>query len=89
MPGPMNRAPRGVKPTVENPGKIFLRLMKLVIKGNVLKWIFIAVCIFLSVQATVQGMLFTQTLIDKHIVWYGMPPSDAERQILLPYFAIR
>ena len=67
MPGPMNRAPRGVKPTVENPGKIFLRLMKLVIKGNVLKWIFIAVCIFLSVQATVQGMLFTQTLIDKHI----------------------
>ena len=63
----MNRAPRGVKPTVENPGKIFLRLMKLVIKGNVLKWIFIAVCIFLSVQATVQGILFTQSLIDKHI----------------------
>ena len=67
MPGPMNRVPRGVKPTVENPGKIFLRLMKLVFKGNMLKWIFIAVCIFLSVQATVQGMLFTQTLIDKHI----------------------
>ena len=67
MPGPMGRPPRGVKPTVANPGKIFMRLMKLVFKGNALKWIFIVACIVLSVQASVQGMLFTQTLIDKHI----------------------
>ena len=30
MPGPGNRVPRGVKPNVENPGKLFKRLMSYV-----------------------------------------------------------
>ena len=30
--GPMGRPPRGVKPQVENPGKIFVRIMKYVLK---------------------------------------------------------
>lgn len=70
MPGPgRGQIPRGVKmkPSVENPGKVFLRLVKLIFKGNILKWISILVCTFLSVQGSVQGMLFTQTLIDEHI----------------------
>ena len=33
--GPMGRPPRGVKPQVENPGKIFVRIMKYVLKNYI------------------------------------------------------
>ncbi len=70
MPGPGPRnLPRGMKPTVENPGKIVKRLLKYMILDNLALWIVVAVCIVTAVQMmTVQGTLFTRTLIDGYIV---------------------
>ena len=70
MPGPGPRnVPRGMKPTVENPGKIVKRLLKYMILDNLALWIVVAVCIVTTVQMmTVQGTLFTRTLIDGYIV---------------------
>ena len=70
MPGPGPRnVPRGMKPTVENPGRIVKRLLKYMILDNLALWIVVAVCIVTTVQMmTVQGTLFTRTLIDGYIV---------------------
>ena len=67
MAGPMHRPPRGMKPQVKNPGKLFVRLMKYVFRTY--KWHYLSVMalIFISVQANVQGTMFTQTLIDDYI----------------------
>lgn len=67
MAGPMGRQPRGMKPQVKNPGKLFMRLMSYVFRTY--KWHYISVIalIFISVLASVQGTLFTQTLIDDYI----------------------
>ena len=63
----MGRQPRGMKPQVKNPGKLFMRLMRYVFRTY--KWHYIAVIamIFISVLANVQGTLFTQRLIDDYI----------------------
>ena len=63
----MNRPPRGMKPQVKNPGKLFARIMSYVFKTY--KWHYLAVItlIFVSVLANVQGTMFTQTLIDDYI----------------------
>ena len=63
----MGRQPRGMKPQVKNPGKLFMRLMRYVFRTY--KWHYISVIalIFISVLASVQGTLFTQTLIDDYI----------------------
>lgn len=65
MPGP--RKPQGPRPKIENPGKLFLRLMQYIFKQY--KWHIIAVVIliFVGVLASVQGTLFIQTLIDEYI----------------------
>ena len=67
MAGPMNRPPRGMKPQVKNPGKLFSRIMAYVFKTY--KWHYLAVIllIFVSVLASVQGTMFTQRLIDDYI----------------------
>ena len=67
MAGPMHRPPRGMKPQVKNPGKLFMRLMNYVFR--IYKWHYISVIalIFVSVFASVQGTLFTQRLIDDYI----------------------
>lgn len=66
--GPMGRPPRGVKgPKIENPGKIFTRLIKYVGKHYAVHMIIVAACIVISVLANVQGTLFIQTLIDDYI----------------------
>lgn len=46
--GPMGRPPRGVKPQVENPGKIFVRIMKYVLKNYTPHCIIAVVSIFVS-----------------------------------------
>ena len=57
-----------MKPTVENPGKIIKRLLKYMILDNLALWIVVALCIATTVQMmTVQGTLFTKTLIDDYI----------------------
>ena len=66
--GPMGRAPRGMKSQVKNPGKIFARIMKYVLKNYTPHCIVAVVSIFISVLANVQGTLFTKTLIDRYIL---------------------
>lgn len=66
--GPMGRPPRGVKSQVENPGKIFVRIMKYVLKNYTPHCIIAVVSIFVSVLANVQGTMFMKTLIDSYIM---------------------
>ena len=63
----MHRPPRGMKPQVKNPGKLFMRLMGYVFRTY--KWHYLAVIalIFVSVLASVQGTMFTKNLIDVYI----------------------
>ena len=65
MPGPMGGMPRGKK--IENPGKIFKRLMKYVAKNYGFHLVIVAILIFVSVLANVQGTMFIQSLIDDYI----------------------
>lgn len=68
MPGPMGRGPRGAKPKIENPGKLFKRLMGYVLRNYTPHVIVVVICIFAGVLCNIQGTLFTQTLIDGYIV---------------------
>ena len=67
MPGPgMRRGmPKGKR--IENPGKVFKRLMKYVAKNYAPHLVLTAVLILISVLANVQGTLFIQRLIDDYI----------------------
>lgn len=60
-------APRGMKSSVENPGKIFKRIMAFVMKKYLFACIMVVVCIFVNVFATLQGTMFIRTLIDDFI----------------------
>ena len=79
MPGPGHpmRGPRGAKPKIENPGKLFQRLMGYVLKNYTPHIIIVVICIFVGVFANIQGTLFTQTLIDEYIMpLLGMDNPD-------------
>ncbi|MBD5491130.1 MAG: ABC transporter ATP-binding protein [Lachnospiraceae bacterium] len=65
MPGPHGRMQGGKR--IENPGKIFKRLMGYVAKNYGIHLILVAVLIFVSVLANVQGTMFIQSLIDDYI----------------------
>ena len=62
MPGPHGRMKSGKR--IENPGKVFKRLMQYVMKSYGPHLVIVAVLIFVSVLATVQGTIFMQRLID-------------------------
>ena len=64
---PNGRVPRGVKVRVENAPAIFKRLMAYVFSRYGALMLVVVVCIFTSVFASVQGTLFTRTLIDGYI----------------------
>lgn len=66
MPGP--RGPRGPKPKIKNPGKLFARLMGFIFKKYLPACIIVVICIFVSVLANVRGTMFTKNLIDDYIV---------------------
>lgn len=70
MPGPGHpmRGPRGEKPKIENPGKLFKRIMGYVLKNYTPHVIIVIAGIFVGVFANIQGTLFTQTLIDEYIM---------------------
>lgn len=53
---------------MENPGKIFVRIMKYVLKNYTPHCIIAVVSIFVSVLANVQGTMFMKTLIDSYIM---------------------
>ena len=58
----------GPRPKVENPGKVFKRILACVMKQYKFQVILVLCCILLSVFAQVQGTLFMQTLIDSYIL---------------------
>ena len=71
MAGPAH-GPRGARrgmpvPKIENPGKIFSRLMRYVWKKYGVYYMIVLLCIVIGVFASVQGTLFLQTLIDDYI----------------------
>ena len=78
MPGPMGpRRGAGPRPKIENPGKLFKRLMGYVMKNYTPHVIIVVICIFVGVLANIQGTLFTQTLIDSYIMpLLGMDNPD-------------
>lgn len=73
MPGPNSgnfskgTTPRGMKPKVQNPGKIFMRLMKYVTRKYLIHCIIVLLCIFISVLASVKGTMFLKNLVDDYI----------------------
>ena len=74
MPGPMGGGMRGPGrrmqggTRIENPGKVFKRLMAYIFKNYAIHFIFVLICIVLSVVASIQGTLFMQRLIDDYIM---------------------
>ncbi len=74
MPGPMGGGMRGPGrrmqggKRIENPGKIFKRLMAYIFKNYGIHFIIVLICIVLSVVASIQGTLFMQRLIDDYIM---------------------
>ena len=65
--GPGPKGPDRPKPKIKNPGKLFARLLKYVMKEYTLHCIIVFCCIIISVLASVQGTMFIQTLIDDFI----------------------
>lgn len=63
--GPRNVGP---KPKINNPGRLFKRLMGYVLKNYTPHVIIVVICIFVGVLASIQGTLFMQTLIDSYII---------------------
>ena len=63
----MARTPRGMKPTVQNPGKIFKRLMSYLFKYYGIQLVLVFIFILVSVLANLQGTMFMKTLIDEYI----------------------
>lgn len=68
MHGPGPRGPRGPRPKVNNPGKLFARLMKYILANYGIHCAAVIVCIVITVLASVQGTLFMRTLIDEYIL---------------------
>ena len=66
-PGGHARFAKGGRPRVENPGKIFRRLMAYVMRDYAFAIIVVMACILYTAFATVQGTLFMQELIDQYI----------------------
>lgn len=67
MPGPMRRVQRGVKPMVDDPGKVVKRLFGYIFKdyGGLFALVFLM--IVTGVLANIQGTMFTKSLIDDYI----------------------
>lgn len=59
---------KGPRPKVENPGKLFMRLLAYIMKNYAVHCILVVICIFITVLASVQGTWFMQTLIDGYIL---------------------
>ena len=70
----------GGRPGAKNPKKTFARIFKEVLKSYTPHCIFVLICLFVQVFASVRGMLFTQTLIDVHI----LPMIGAENPDFTP-----
>lgn len=68
MAGPMHHgAPRGAKTKVENPGALLKRILAYVFRQYKWHCFLVLVCIVAGVLASVQGTMFTKSLIDEYI----------------------
>ncbi|MBQ9887059.1 MAG: ABC transporter ATP-binding protein [Lachnospiraceae bacterium] len=67
MPGPRQNRFAGKRPMVENPGKVFMRVIRYVIKNYLVHCIISIICLLISTFANVQGTMFMQSLIDDYI----------------------
>ena len=65
--GPGGRS-NGPRPKVENPGKVFKRILAYVMSRYKAQVIVVLCCILLVVFAQLQGVMFSQTLIDSYIL---------------------
>ena len=65
--GPGGRS-NGPRPKVENPGKVFKRILAYVMSRYKAQVIVVFCCILLAVFAQLQGVMFSQTLIDSYIL---------------------
>ncbi len=79
--------PRGAmgrpKPKIENPGKIFRRIMGYVLRSYTPHCILVLICILVSVFASLQGTLFMKTLIDGYITPLLLSPDKPDFHPLL------
>ncbi len=62
------RGPRGPRPKIENPGKLFRRVMGYTLKDYAAGWIVVVLCIVATVYSSLQGTMFMRTLIDSYIL---------------------
>ena len=67
MPGPGRMRPRGMKPSIENPGAVLKRLLGYVFRFYRPHMIIVFICIIVGVVASLQGTMFMQVLIDDYI----------------------
>ncbi|MDE6744583.1 MAG: ABC transporter ATP-binding protein/permease [Lachnospiraceae bacterium] len=67
--GPMGHGRRmmGPRPKIENPGKIFKRVLGYVLKNYAVQLVIVVIGIFVSVFAQVKGTLFLRELINGYI----------------------
>ena len=66
--GPGGPRGRGPRPKIENPGKLFKRVMGYTLKDYGVGWIVVVICIFVTVYSSLQGTMFMRTLIDDYIL---------------------
>ena len=66
--GPGGLRGRGPRPKIENPGKLFKRVMGYTLKDYGVGWIVVVICIFVTVYSSLQGTMFMGTLIDDYIL---------------------
>ena len=67
-PGGPGARGRGPRPKLDNPGKLFKRVMGYTLKDYGICWVIVVICIFVSVYSSLQGTMFMRTLIDSYIV---------------------
>ena len=66
--GPGSRGARGPKPKIDNPGALFMRLIKYVLKYYKFHCIIVVIGIIMSAVANASGTMFTKDLIDVYII---------------------
>ena len=66
--GPGGLRGRGPRPKIENPGKLFKRVMGYTLNDYGIGWIVVVICIFVTVYSSLQGTMFMRTLIDDYIL---------------------
>lgn len=55
--GPGGRGPKDPRPKVENPGKLFMRLLAYIMKNYAVHCILVVICIFITVLGQCTGYL--------------------------------